>query len=333
MKLFFSPMLLLLLILTGLPPTNVQADSSTDIREWLVPWEASGPRDPYVDQKGRVWFCGQRGNYIAYLEPDSGEFKRYAVAKGTHPHNLIVDKDGFVWYAGNRNAHIGKLNPANGEITKYPMPDPDARDPHTLVFNRNGDIWFTLQQSNLVGKLETRTGKVHLVEVQTNRARPYGIKLDKNDRPWVVLFGTNKLATIDPQTMDMEEIALPRSTARPRRLEIMDDGNIWYVDYAGGRLGRYAPDTGEFKEWSLPGGKKSFPYGTARDDRNRLWIAESGIDPNRLVGFDPDTKEFFGMTEVPSGGGTIRHMYFHRPSREVWFGTDTNYIGRLRLTD
>ena len=42
---------------------------NVEIREWLVPWEKTRPRDPYVDAKGRVWFCGQAGNYIAYFDP------------------------------------------------------------------------------------------------------------------------------------------------------------------------------------------------------------------------------------------------------------------------
>ncbi|HWM29829.1 MAG TPA: lyase, partial [Woeseiaceae bacterium] len=32
------------------------ADNRVDIREWLVPWEDSRPRDPYVTEDGRVWF-------------------------------------------------------------------------------------------------------------------------------------------------------------------------------------------------------------------------------------------------------------------------------------
>jgi len=321
-----------LLILPMLFAVNVgKATESLDVKEWLVPWAGSVPRDPFVDTKGRVWFCGQRGNYIAYFVPETGAFKRYEVEAGTHPHNLLVDPDGFVWYAGNRNAHIGKLNPADGNIKKFPMPRQDARDPHTLVFTSDGNIWFTLQQSNLIGHLDTQSGEVRLVEVPSSRARPYGIKLDAEDRPWIVLFGTSKLATIDPATMKLTEIALSRANARPRRLEIDSNGDIWYVDYAGGFLGRYSSVSEEFAEWELPSGKQSRPYGTALDDNGNIWIAETGISPNRLVGFDTESEEFIGGVDVPSGAGTIRHMYFDPARREVWFGTDTNYVGRLAV--
>jgi virginiamycin B lyase len=47
-----------------------------------------------------------------------------------------------------------------------------------------------------------------------------------------------------------------------------------------------------------------------------------------FIGFNPQTEEFFSATEIDSGGGTIRHMHYHEPSGAVWFGTDTNYVGR-----
>ena len=46
------------------------------VKEWPVPYGDSRPRDPYVDGQQRVWFVGQKGNYIAYLEPESGRFRR-----------------------------------------------------------------------------------------------------------------------------------------------------------------------------------------------------------------------------------------------------------------
>jgi virginiamycin B lyase len=302
-----------------------------EITEWNVPWANTRPRDPFVDGEGRVWFVGQVGDYVAYLDPTSGEFTRFDLDPGSGPHNLIVDKDGMVWYAGNRAAHIGRLDPSTGDIDEYPMPDPAARDPHTLVFDSNGDIWFTVQGGNLVGHLSTATGDVQLVEVPTASARPYGIVVDEDDRPWVAEFGSYKIATVDPETYELTEYELPRKAARPRRLIVGGDGGVWYVDYAQGFLGRLDPATGRVTEWHVPGGARAGGYGMAVDDRDRIWFVESTIRPNRLVGFDPSTEEFFSLTEIPSGGGTVRHMYFHPPAKEIWFGTDTNNIGRARV--
>lgn len=320
-----------------------EGDRPVDIREWEVPYADSRPRDPYVGPGGDVFFVGQRTHYVARLDPETGEFRKWDLEPGTGPHTLIVDERGIVWYAGNRAGHIGRLDPATGEITKYPMPgcgegDPaevseleecKARDPHSMAFDGRGDIWFTVQIGNMVGKFDPASGEAQLVEVPTPRARPYGIAVDEAGRPWVALLGTNKLATVDPGTMELEEIPLPREGARPRRMGLTSDGGVWYVDYEEGYVGRYDPASGEIREWLNPSGAESSPYAMAVDDTDRIWFVETGPSPNRFVGFDPATQEFFGITEVPSGGGTLRHMVFHAPTRTIWFGADTNTIGRI----
>ena len=306
------------------------AKAPVAIQEWTVPWERSRPRDAYVDGTGRVWFVGQAGNYIAYLEPASGKFTRFEIDSGTHPHNLIVAGDGMVWYAGNRNGMIGKLDPATGKITRYHMPA-GVRDPHTLIFDKAGDVWFTAQQSNHVGRLATRTGKVDVIEVAAENARPYGIVVDSRNRPWFNEFGTNRIGMIDPATMKIREYELPDARARGRRIAITSDDAVWYVDYTRGMLARLDPATGAVEEWPAPGGPSSLPYGMAVDDRDRLWFVESGLRPNRLVGFDPKSKQYFSVTPFGASPNGVRHIVFHAPTRELWFGTDANTIARARL--
>ena len=303
-------------------------DKPPVIKEWPVPWADTRPRDPYLDPTtNRVWFCGQAGDYLAYLVPATGEFKRYDLEPGAGPHNLIVDKQGFVWFSGNLVAYIGRLDPRDGSIKKYPMPDPMVRDPHTLVFDDKGDIWFSAQGGNAIGKLTVSTGQVQLIKVPTANSRPYGIKIDSKGHPWVVLFGTNKIATVDPATMQLREITLPRAEARPRRMEITSDDRVWYGDYAGGFLGRYDPATGKVDEWQLPGGKNARPYAMVRDDLDRIWVVETSR-PNKFVSFDSRTLQFSEETAVPSGGGTVRHMFYDAATKSIWFGTDANTIGK-----
>lgn len=67
------------------------------------------------------------------------------------------------------------------------------------------------------------------------------------------------------------------------------------------------------------------------DDQDRIWLVESGVDPNMFVGFDTRSNKFIGSTPIESGGGTVRHMVFHEPTNSIWFGTDTNYLGRAIL--
>lgn len=69
----------------------------------------------------------------------------------------------------------------------------------------------------------------------------------------------------------------------------------------------------------------------AVDDKGRLWVVESGPQPNRVVGFDPETEKVFAIAPVPSGGGTVRHMVFAPSTKEFWFGTDKDTIGRVKV--
>jgi len=301
------------------------------ITEWKVPWANTRPRDPYVAADGKVWFVGQAGNYIANLDPATGKFRRFEIEEGTHPHNLIIDKQGRVWFSGNTNARIGWLDAATGKSTIYHMPNPAARDPHTMAFDRTGNMWFTAQFSNFVGHLDTRSGEVHLMPSPTKDSRPYGIVIDPNGRPWFDEFGTNKIGTIDPKTMAIREYTLPTG-ARPRRIAVTSDGIIWYGDFMQGMLGRLDPRTGQVREFPLPDAKQSLPYAMASDDRDRIWLAETGLQPNKLVGFDPKTEKWISVTPISeSGAGTVRHMIYHAATRSLWFGTDNNTIGRARI--
>ncbi len=318
----------------SLPAQMVQ---EIEIAEWEVPWEQSRPRDPFVAPDGKIWFVGQRSHYAAWLDRETGEFKQFPLDDGTGPHNLIVADDGTVFYAGNLVRHIGKLDPQSGEIEKYWMPDEAARDPHTLVFGGNDDVWFSVQGGNFVGHFVPETGDVRLVkapEVMSGRgssSRPYGIKMDSEHHPWIALFNTNKIATVDPETMELTAFDLPDERTRPRRLVIDSHDIIWYVDYSLGRLGRLDPSTGEVKEWDNPSGSDARPYAVEIDPSDRIWFVETGVQPNKFVGFDPATEEFFSITEVGSGGGTIRHMFYEEATNSIWFGADTNTIGQAKL--
>lgn len=315
-----------------------------EIEEWQVPYEQSRPRDPDVGPDGMIWFVGQRGNYVASLDPESGDFEKIDLPEGAGPHNLIVADDGTIWYAGNRDSHVGYFTPHERgqddhdhegdhdiDITKIAMPDERARDPHTLIFDEAGDVWFTVQGGNFVGFLDTETEEVQLIDVPTERARPYGIRIAEDGTVWADLFGSNKLASVDPQTMELTEHALPREDARPRRLGITSDGRIWYGDYAKGFVGVFDPETEEFTEWPMPAGEESRPYAVTVDGEDRIWLVETGISPNRFVAFDTGTESFTHAGEVPSGGGTVRHMVFDEDENVIWFGADTNTVGRVTL--
>jgi len=304
------------------------ASQPVAVSEWAVPWDRSGPRETFVDPGGRVWFTGQRGDLVGNLTPETGLFSRYDLAPGTGPVGLVVDADGVIWYAAGDDRHLGRLDPATARITKIEMPERKARDPHALAADESGDLWFTVPRGNFVGRLSTATNALDLVELPERKLEPQGIAIDSRGVPWIAAAGDNRLIRVDPGTLAVTLVELPEKRARPRRIGITSDDRVWWGDYGRGALGAYDPAEGAFMEWRMPAGDDSRPDGLAVDRNDRIWIAETGVDPNRLVGFDPATGRFFSETEIPSGGEGVPNLHYYEDAGEVWFATGTHYIGR-----
>ena len=311
--------------------TSPTVADTVDIREWLVPWEESAPTDAWVDAGGRVWFVGSRGDYVANFSQQTGEFNRYDLRKGAAPAALLIDENRSLWFASNRRRYIGILNPGTGRITEVEMPDRKAKELRSLAFDRNGDVWFTAEDGNLIGMIDADNMEVALIPLGGRNARPFGIAIDSANIPWVAASGRNALFRIDPVTLSAEEIPIPDEKSRPRRIVITSDDQVWYTDHELGALGRYDARTQQFTRWSMPGGENSRPYGMAADRNDRIWIVETGSTPNRLVGFDTGLGSFLTETDIPSGAGSVSHLHYVEAAGEIWFGTETNYIGRAKI--
>jgi virginiamycin B lyase len=296
------------------------------IREWDVPTKGAHPHDPAVGADGALWFTEQLQNKLGRVDPKTGVFKEYSLKIGdSGPHGLVADSKGNIWFTGNGKSYIGKLDPRTGAVTEYKMPDAKAEDPHTAVFDSHGMMWFTVQVGNMVGRLDPQTGKIDLKKVQTADARPYGIAVNSKGIPFFCEFGTNKMAKIDPQTMAISEYKLPEG-ARPRRMAIDASDNIYFTDYQGGNLGRLNAATGAVKMWPSPGGTGSAPYGIAITPDGMIWYSESGVKPNSIIQFNPQTEQF-ARAAIPSGGGTVRNMAATADGRVYIACSGVNKVG------
>jgi virginiamycin B lyase len=302
------------------PPNTARASKMVPgpiqvaFKQWQVPTLGQRSRDPVEAPDGMIWWAGQFGNLIGRLNPATGEMKEYRLPPNAKPHTITLDAQGTPWYSGNMNGTIGKVDPATGKVTEYKMPDPKARDPHTIVFDQKGILWFTLQNSNMIGRLDPASGDIKLVNAPVANAKPYGIKIDAAGTPWVSCNGAPCLLKVDPANMAVTEVKLTLPGTTVRRLDIAEDGMIWYVNSGQGRLGRYNPKTSESKEWTSPSGQKSHPYAIAVVN-GIVWYNESGVRPDMLVRFDPQT-ETFQSWPIASGNvyaGIVRHM---RPTRD-----------------
>jgi virginiamycin B lyase len=58
-----------------------------------------------------------------------------------------------------------------------------------------------------------------------------------------------------------------------------------------------------------------------------VWYVETGLKPNRLVGFDPKMRAFTVPTSIPSGGGVVRHMVATPDGRLYLACSGVNKVG------
>ena len=315
-------------------PTLISGPVELDFETWVVPTLGQRARDPVEAPDGSIWWVGQWLDIVGRIDPSTGSMREYPLPAGAKPHSVTPDAAGAMYYLGNRNATIGKLDPETGDIVEYHMPDPGARDPHTGEFDAEGRFWFTLQRSNKVGRLDPATGEIELVDLDRPRSRPYGIKIDNEGNAWVACNGGPCLYRFEAQTMAATRVDLPNQETHVRRLDIADDGAIWYVNSGAGRLGRYDPVSGTIREWPSPSGPRSHPYALLIVD-GIVWYNESGMRPDALVRFDPET-EIFQSWPIPSSGfyaGILRHMRATGDGDLLIHQSATNHIMRVSVSD
>jgi virginiamycin B lyase len=311
----------------------VAQDNLFEPKEYKSPYPGRN-RDPIMDPAGRVWFVGQTDNFVAYLDPKTGEFKQYKIDPGTNPHTVTLDERGGVWFTGNRNSRIVQLIPETGELKTYMMPDSTVRDPHSMIWTKDGIAWFTAQGSQRIGRFDRKTGEIKLWRPSVQRSNPYGVVIDKDGRPYFNLFQTNRIATIDPKTLEYKEFVHPDSSMRARRIAITSDGHPWFGDY-NGFINHLDPATGKFERIPMPEGNGRQSYAHAQDDQDRVYIVDVGQRPNRMYVFDTKAKEWVANIVIPgatqNGGNAVRHMTYNRATRELWYHTDSGIIGKFDI--
>lgn len=301
------------------------------IKTWQVPTPGSRPHDPLATADGTLWYSGQMANVLGRLDPQTGQFREFAL-KTAHsgPHGLVEDKSGNIWYTGNTGALIGKLDPRTGANTEYPMPDPKVSDPHTLIFDQSGILWFTAQNANRIGRLDPKTGEIKLLTPPTANSRPYGMAVNSKGTVYYVAFGTNKVGSVDPKTLAISEYTLPDPASRPRRITITSDDLVWYADFSRGYLGRLDTSTGKVSEWLSPSGPRSQPYGISAIN-DIIWYSESGTSPNTVVRFEPKTAKFQSWA-IPGGGDIVRNTSVTPDGGFVLANSLTNEVSLVTIS-
>jgi len=304
-------------------PTLIPGDTEITIREWIVPTLGQRSRDPVEAPDGSIWWTGMWASLVGRLDPQTGEMEEYRLPIAARPHSIVPDEKGNIWYTGNSNATIGMLDPETGLITEY---NTQARDPHSATFHPNGNLYFTAQGAGMLGRLDPETGELTEVE---SEPRPYGIQVASNGTVWVAFNGTNKIGALDPETMAIRYYDIPNEASRVRRLGLDSEGIVWFVNSTQGKIGRLDPATGSIRQWDSPSGASSHPYALAVID-DKVWYNESGMRPDALVRFDPET-EAFQSWAIPSGVGIVRNMWVTRDGNLLIHQSSSNRVGLVEI--
>ena len=81
-------------------------------------------------------------------------------------------------------------------------------------------------------------------------------------------------------------------------------------------------------QW-LDGSKTDYPFLWLRDNDAGAFHSDTLERTLDLLTIDDAIKP--DSVEIDSGGGTVRHMVYEPSTREIWFGTDTNTVGRAKI--
>lgn len=304
-------------------PTLIAGDTQIDIIEWMVPTLGQRSRDPVEAKDGSIWWTGMWASLAGRLDPETGEMEEFLLPPTARPHTVVPADDGSIWYTGNSNATIGRLDPETGLVTEFRT---KARDPHSATFHPNGNLYFTAQGAAMLGRVDPRSGKVTEIDTEP---RPYGIQVAPDGMVWVAYNGTNKLGRLDPDTLEITYFDVPDARTRIRRLDIDSKGDVWFVNSTLGKIGRLDPKTGSIKQWDSPSGGSSHPYALAVID-DVIWYNESGMRPDALVRFDPETERFQSWA-IPSGVGIVRNVWVTEAGDLLIHQTSSNRIGLVKI--
>ena len=308
----------------------ISGPATVTIKEWLAPTLGSRPHDSHAAADGSIWWTGQCANKLGRLDPRTGQIREFDLPANSQPHGLAEDRAGQHLVHRHPEGRHREARPAHrAECDEYPINEPGARGPHTPILDkRSGNLFFTLQSGH-VGRINTASGDMVIKKTPSDNTYPYGIRINSQGVPWYVDFRGNRIGSVDPKTMEIKEYPLPNADARPRRLTITSDDVIWYTDFPRGTLGRFDPKTGQVKEWPSPGGKDSEPYAITQIG-NVIWYSESGVRPNTMVRFDPQTEKFQTFA-IPSGGGVLRHFEATAQGNIVTANSGVNKIGLVEI--
>src|SRR5947208_2354496 len=202
-------------------------------------------------------------------------------------------------------------------IKEWPVPWADTRPRDPYLDPTTNRIWFCGQAGNYLAYFVPTTGEFKKYELPPGSG-PHNLIVDKTGMLWYSATLAGYIGRLDPKDGSIKQYPIPDRIVRDPHTPVFDkNGDIWFTAQVGNAD----------RHLTVAGGPDARPYAMVRDDEDRVWVVETSR-PNRFVSFDARTLQFSEETQVPSGGGVVRHMFYDPKSKSIWFGTDNNTIGQ-----
>jgi virginiamycin B lyase len=302
------------------------------LEQWRIPWgTATHPRAATADGHGGVWFVDETDDLLGRFDEATHQFERHPVEPGSRPTSLAIAGDVIVITASG-TARLISFKPATGAVTRRKVPVvQEPRNPRIVIVDPgSGLTWFTAESAGSVGRFDPSTG-AFLIWDMRGGAAPSGIAVDKRGRAWFAEAGADSIGMIDPQARRSEQFPL-RVGERAQCVAVASDGAVWYTDYADRMLGRLDPATGALERFAMPSDVGDSSVAIVADDRDGIWIAETGVVPNRIVAFDA-RRRIWGpaIAVADSAPNALRDLTFDSAGRSLWFAVGDGMLGRLSL--
>jgi virginiamycin B lyase len=199
--------------------------ASGAVRTFPLPAERAGANlnTAVFDQRGILWFTGQRGLY-GRLDPASGQLQVYDAPRGAGPYGIAVTPDGSLYYASLAGSHIARIDPTTGQAT--PIDPPTARQGARRVWaDSRGRLWVSHYTTGQVAVYEPASGRWREWSLP-GRAFTYAIYVDDHDIVWLSDFGNNALLRFDPEREAFTSLPLPSPGGNVRQL-LGRPGELW----------------------------------------------------------------------------------------------------------
>jgi virginiamycin B lyase len=176
------------------------------------------------DQRGVIWFTGQRGIY-GRLDPAVGQVEVFKAPGGPGPYGITTTPNGDVYYASLAGSYIARINLTTGNATVLEPPTQD-QGARRIWPDSHGRLWFSEWNAGKLALYDPATKGWREWRLPVNNTMPYAVYVDEKDMVWLSDFGENALVRFDPTKEKFGVFHIPSPGANVRQI-LGRPGEIW----------------------------------------------------------------------------------------------------------